>query len=73
MKDEAKLREMNSWGQFYATGKIEDYLRYASDKMEVSELHGSVVGDDMRGKAGDSFHAGFYSSDRDYIETDSYR
>ncbi len=67
MKDEAELKERDSWGQFYATGKIEDYLRYASSRAFENGLRGTAE------QIGDSPNAGFYTSDRNHTETDSYR
>lgn len=56
-------QEKESWNAFLHTGKVEDYLRYASCKVEGNATE----------SVGDRPYAGFYSSNRNYSETESYR
>lgn len=70
-------QEQNSWERFFNTGKVEDYLRYTSSKQDA------VLGEAYSTKSGvfhektegvkDKPYAGFYSSDRDHSQADSYR
>lgn len=67
MKEPEEIKESDTWRQFCSSGRIEDYLRYASCKNEKNSQ--SKESDWV----GDSPHAGFYTSDGNYIETDAYR
>lgn len=54
-------QKKDSWERFLNTGKVEDYLRYAGVFHETTE--------GVKEKP----YAGFYSSDRDHSQADSYR
>ena len=72
-------QEKDSWNRFLNSGKVEDYLRYASCKADES-----LGGAKETGFGSTSFHettegvkdepyAGFYSGNRDNSQADSYR
>lgn len=67
MKDTVEKQESDTWNRFLSTGRIEDYLQYAACKNAVD------VQNKLTGQVGDSPHAGFYTSDGNYIKTDAYR
>lgn len=56
-------QEKDSWNAFLQTGKVEDYLKYASCKSD----------ENVTRSIGDKTYAGYYSGNRDYTETESYR
>ena len=68
MKEQDRIKESDSWNQFFASGKVEDYLHYvAGCRKEASP-------DDRKTKwVGDSSHAGVYRGNGNHIETDAYR
>ena len=61
MKEPSRIKESNSWNQFLTTGKVEDYLSYASGRSQKTDW------------VGDSPHAGVYTGNRNHIETDACR
>lgn len=61
MKEPSKIKESDSWNQFFASGKVEDYLNYVSGKSTKTDW------------VGDSPHAGVYRSNRNHTEADAYR
>ena len=67
MKDTLEKQESDTWDQFLNTGRVEDYLRYAVCR-DVANAQNKLTG-----QVGDSPHAGFYTSDGNYIKTDAYR
>lgn len=77
MKDTVEKKESDIWNRFCTTGSVEDYLLYATGRGVKGTFTAgeSVAGvqNELAGQAGDSPHAGFYSSDGNYIETDAYR
>lgn len=68
MKERDKIKESDSWNQFFATGKVEDYLHYVAGCGKEERLD-SVETEWV----GDSSHAGVYRGNRNHIETDAYR
>lgn len=58
------MNDENYWQQFMASGKVEDYLRYARLK-EANETSKETLGEDP--------YAGLVFRDRDGVEPDSYR
>lgn len=68
MKETIQRKERDSWERFLQSGKVEDYLSYVSC-MSV-KMQGAA---DRKHPEGDGSHAGFYTGDRYYIETDAYR
>lgn len=67
MKDTVEKQESDTWNRFYSTGRIEDYLQYAVCRDATGTQNKQT------GQVGDSPHAGFYTSDGNYIKTDAYR
>ncbi len=57
----------SSWNQFFASGKVEDYLKYVSGCSENAAMKAET---DL---VGESPHAGVYTGNRNYTETDAYR
>ncbi|MBQ7776692.1 MAG: hypothetical protein IJ379_12305 [Lachnospiraceae bacterium] len=68
MKEPSERTESDSWKQFFASGRVEDYLNYVSE-CRGAEAFQSTETDWV----GDSPHAGVYRSNRNHIETDTYR
>lgn len=68
MKEPSQIKESDSWNQFCTSGRIEDYLSYVSCRSENDCFKNS-----KSDCVGDSPHAGVYSGNRNYIETDAYR
>ncbi len=68
MKEQNKIKDRDLWNQFFASGKIEDYLSYASGGRSTEQVE-SVKAE----WAGDDSHAGVYRGNRNHIETDAYR
>lgn len=77
---QSEEQEKDSWNAFWGSGKVEDYLRYASRKSDEGFSGTKEFGIGSTG----GFHeitegvknepyAGYYSSDRDYSQTESYR
>ena len=58
------MNDENYWQQFMASGKVEDYLRYACLK-EAKEASKETLGENP--------YAGLVFRDRDGVEPDSYR
>lgn len=68
MEEQKRIKERDSWNQFFASGRVEDYLSYAALCKEMNKA------DDVRAKwAGEGSHAGVYRSNRNHIEADTYR
>ncbi len=68
MKEPSKIKESDSWNQFFASGRVEDYLSYVAG-YGGADRFGSAKTDWV----GDSPHAGVYRGNRNHIETDAYR
>ena len=68
MKEPLQIKEMDSWNQFFKSGRVEDYLHYVS---QVSGVTYHETGKSSWG--GDSSHAGFDSGNRYDTEADAYR
>lgn len=68
MEERMQIKDMDSWNQFFKSGKVEDYLHYVSQHSNSlsSETENSNWG-------GVSSHAGFDTGNRYDIETDAYR
>ena len=57
------MSDLDNWKSFCATGKVEDYLRYASSTAEK---------DEREGREADK-NAGVAHSDRTHTESGTYR
>ena len=68
MKEPWQIKNMDSWNQFFKSGRVEDYLHYVS---QASDTKGNIVGNGSLG--GEGSHAGFDSGHRYNTETDAYR
>ena len=68
MEERLQIKAMDSWNQFFKSGKVEDYLQYVSQ-------HSSSLKQDtgMSNWGGENSHAGFDTGNRYDIETDAYR
>lgn len=87
MKDTVEVQESDTWNRFLSTGSVEAYLQYVADRGYAgigvagrvttgkSAACESATGiqNKQAGQAGDSPHAGFYTGNGNYIETDAYR
>lgn len=67
MEERMQIKEMDSWNQFFESGKVEDYLQYVSRRSSLQQ----DTEDSSWG--GVSSHAGFDTGNRYDIETDAYR
>ena len=67
MKEPVQIKEMDSWNQFFKSGRVEDYLQYVSQHSGISRDTG------ISSWGGVSSHAGFDTGNRYDIETDAYR
>ncbi|MBQ9142183.1 MAG: hypothetical protein IJX63_10390 [Lachnospiraceae bacterium] len=68
MKEPYKIKANDSWNQFLASGKVEDYLHYVAgyggeDRFENAKTD----------RVGERPHAGVYRGNRNHIEADAYR
>lgn len=67
MKEQSEIKVSDSWNQFFASGKVEDYLNYIAGCKATEH-------DDVEARwAGEGSHAGFNRGNRNHIEADSYR
>lgn len=68
MKEQVQIKEMDSWNQFFKSGKVEDYLHYVSQQSSGLKQETGIGS-----WGGVSSHAGFDTDNRYDIETDAYR
>ncbi len=67
MEEPVRIKEMDSWNQFFKSGRVEDYLKYVSQHSSLKQDTG------ISSWGGVSSHAGFDTGNRYDIETDAYR
>ena len=68
MKEQDRIKVNESWNQFFASGRVEDYLQYVAGCKATTQC------ENVEARwAGDSTHAGIYRGNRNHIETDTYR
>ncbi len=67
MEEQVQIKGMDSWNQFFKSGKVEDYLQYVSQRSSMLQDTG------ISSWGGVSSHAGFDTGNRYDIETDAYR
>ncbi len=67
MEEPVQIKSMDSWNQFFKSGKVEDYLQYVSQRSYLEQDAG------ISSLGGVSSHAGFDTGNRHDIETDAYR
>ena len=68
MEEQLQIKDMDSWNQFFKSGRVEDYLNYVSQYSGIMERE---TGNSSWG--GEDSHAGFDSGNRYDTETDAYR
>lgn len=68
MKEPLQIKDMDSWNQFFRSGRVEDYLHYVSQHSDslVQRNENSSWG-------GEDSHAGVNTGDRYDFKTDAYR
>ena len=68
MKETIQRKETDYWEKFLKSGNVEDYLKCVS--CFANRIQGESGSSHPEG---DGSHAGIYTGNRDYIETDAYR
>ena len=67
MEEPVQIKGMDSWNQFFKSGKVEDYLQYVSQRSSIQQDTG------ISSWGGVGSRAGFDTGNRYNIETDAYR